>query len=82
MGREKLTGRPHSRLDAAVCEEARERDGLDALALELLLQVGAREGGEALLALHHDIAIVWTHGLTEVCVPGALREQLVASASS
>ena len=42
-------------LHAAVREEAPDGDGLDAVGLELVLEVRARERVQALLALHHDL---------------------------
>ena len=50
-----LVGRAHRGLHAAVREEAPDGDGLDAVGLELVLEVRARERVQALLALHHDL---------------------------
>ena len=64
------TAIPHGGLDAAVGEEPSERDGVDALGDEDVLEVGVGEGVEALLALDDQVALLGGHGVADGCVPG------------
>mmetsp|Transcript_37632 Transcript_37632/g.121663 ORF Transcript_37632/g.121663 Transcript_37632/m.121663 type:complete len:400 (-) Transcript_37632:53-1252(-) len=76
-----FVGGAHGRLDAAGGEEPGQHNRLDAVRLELRLEVSAREGVEALFVLDDDVARLRLHGRVEVGVPAPLGEELVAGAS-
>mmetsp|Transcript_46340 Transcript_46340/g.150416 ORF Transcript_46340/g.150416 Transcript_46340/m.150416 type:complete len:312 (+) Transcript_46340:131-1066(+) len=76
-----FVGGAHGRLNAAVGEEPGQHNRLDAVRLELRLEVGAREGVEAPFVLDDDVARLRLHGRVEVGVPAPLGEELVAGAS-
>ena len=76
-----FVSRAHRTLDAAIRQESGKGHGLDAVVLEDLLQVRAREGVQALLARHDLVASRRHHGLVEIRVPRARREELVGGAA-
>ena len=69
-----LVARSHRRLDAAVGEESGEDDRLDSLAAQNEIDVGAREGVEAALALDEDVALRRGEIVDDRGTPRALHE--------
>src|SRR5512139_3293467 len=71
-----LVRRAHRRLHAAVGEETAERDVADALAAQDEVEVGAREGVQAALALDDDVPLLGREVLDDRGAPGALDERV------
>ena len=76
-----FVGRAHCTLDAAVGQEAADDHGLDTISLELLFQICSRKSIEPPFPVHDHVSVLWLHGLAEVRIPGARREELALRAA-
>jgi hypothetical protein len=70
-----LVAAPHRRLDAAVREEAAERDRRDSAGAEDEVEVGRRERVEAALPLGDDVALLRRERVDDLGAPLALDER-------
>src|SRR5918999_5623595 len=70
-----LVARAHGRLDAAVRQEAAERDRRDAAAAQEEVEVGRGERVKAALALDHHVALLRRERVDDLGAPIALYER-------